>query len=144
MAIIAARKLAFNAAISLQPRYAPRVRAGARLALAHQWDHHQGLELVRSPRKADSELALAAADGESVSLTGHAGELLEVCGETREALDSYSALARAGRECTRQDSAAEPGLCDFRALAMTMAARLRDQNAMVRRRSRALFGAGVT
>jgi tetratricopeptide (TPR) repeat protein len=80
-------ELAFNAAISLQPRYARGYEQRA-LALAHQWRATRDASLY-ARAKADSELALATADGDP-SVHWPRGELLEVFGETREALDAYS------------------------------------------------------
>ncbi len=83
----AGAELAFNAAIALQPSYARGYEQRA-LAVANQWLTTRDENLRRRAR-ADSERAMKEADGDP-SVFWPRGELLELFGQTREALDAYA------------------------------------------------------
>ncbi len=80
-------ELAFNAAIVLRPGYARGFEQRA-LALAYQWLKSKD-DKLRQRALIDSARAMAVADGDP-SVFWPRGELLELLGQTRDALDAYS------------------------------------------------------
>ncbi|HUN41601.1 MAG TPA: hypothetical protein VMU81_15045 [Acetobacteraceae bacterium] len=83
----AAAELAFNAAVALEPRYARGYEQRA-VALAKQWGTTRD-DRLRERAKTDSRLAGQFAAGDP-SIFWPRGELFDVLGETKEALNAYS------------------------------------------------------
>ena len=80
-------ELAFNAAIALQPGYARGYEQRA-LAVGQQWRASHD-EPLRRRAQGDSERAMREAAGDP-SVFWPRGELFELFGQTRDALDAYS------------------------------------------------------